>query len=142
MSDNAPYMGKVLSRPVTLKQLLATIKQPGYLETEFRKLPPNHVEASEIPPGAEKKNRYKRTTLSHSSLSLQYKVCYVHTPLTAQGWLSHISTNYDQYCDICTLVTLHEASVDVVRILGQADLPLIIQLLPVYHTYALCCIRV
>lgn len=58
MSDNAPYMGKVLSRPVTLKQLLATIKQPGYLETEFRKLPPNHVEASEIPPGAEKKNRY------------------------------------------------------------------------------------
>ena len=58
VNDNAPYMGKVLSRPVTLKQLLATIKQPGYLETEFRKLPPNHVEASEIPPGAEKKNRY------------------------------------------------------------------------------------
>ncbi|KAI6649727.1 Tyrosine-protein phosphatase non-receptor type 7-like [Oopsacas minuta] len=58
LTDNAPYMGKVLSRPVTLKQLLATIKQPGYLETEFRKLPPNHVDPSEIPPGAEKKNRF------------------------------------------------------------------------------------
>ena len=57
-TENAPYMGKVLSRPVTLKQLLATLKQPGYLETEFRKLPPNHVDPSEIPPGAEKKNRY------------------------------------------------------------------------------------
>ena len=57
-TENGPYMGKVLSRPVTLKQLLATLRQPGYLETEFRKLPPNHVDPSEIPTGAEKKNRY------------------------------------------------------------------------------------
>ena len=54
----APYMGKVLSRPVTLKQLHATIKQTGYLENEFRKLPPNHVDPSEIPSGAEIKNRF------------------------------------------------------------------------------------
>lgn len=60
MEDQEPthYLGKVLSRPITIKQLQATIKQAGYLESEFKKLPPNQVDPSEIPPGAEIKNRY------------------------------------------------------------------------------------
>ena len=96
VSDNAPYMGKVLSRPVTLKQLLATIKQPGYLETEFRKLPPNHVEPSEIPPGAEKKNRYSNVLpclRTRAPLGIQGNLV---TSLNSRVSL-HISTKFNRF---------------------------------------------
>ena len=61
---------------MTIRQLGATLREPGYLESEFRvcvyscvrvccyywllpqKLPSNVVNPDDIPPGAEKKNRY------------------------------------------------------------------------------------
>lgn len=50
--------GMILSRPITVQQLGATIKEPQYLENEFRKIPNVSVASTGIPDEVAKKNRY------------------------------------------------------------------------------------
>lgn len=57
-TDSSALSGMVLSRPVTLRQLGATIREPSYLEGEFKKLPNPVFTAEDMPKGTERKNRY------------------------------------------------------------------------------------
>lgn len=74
-SPQGSLAGMVLSRPVTVRQLGATIREPGYIESEFRKLPSPVVSSDDVPPGAERKNRYSNvvpTPKTRVPLKLQF----------------------------------------------------------------------
>ncbi len=57
---------QVLSRPVTVRQLGATLREPNYIHTEFKKLPLPLVTLDQVPSGVERKNRYSNVLPSES----------------------------------------------------------------------------
>ncbi|XP_064387821.1 tyrosine-protein phosphatase non-receptor type 7-like [Halichondria panicea] len=71
--SGSPLAGMVLSRPVTVRQLGATLREPNYIHTEFKKLPLPLVTLDQVPSGVERKNRYSNvlpTPRSRVSLPL------------------------------------------------------------------------
>lgn len=86
-SEGSVLSGMVLSRPVTLRQLGATLREPGYLEGEFRKLPNPVFSAEDMPKGTERKNRYNNV--------LPTPKTRVHLPLLpGQPNSDYINANY------------------------------------------------